>query len=275
MKMWCLIMIAFMLTGAPQAANAAKEPMIEKDPVEMVDIPAGPFIRGNAPGEGRLDEQPRRKIYLNAFAIDKYEVSNAQYMKFLDETLHKPPLNVFADARSIRRRGLPNSRSSRSPGTMPWIIAFWAGKRLPTEAEWEKAARGADGRLFPWGNEPPTAQKANYEKDWEGKQTFVEVTALPDGQSPSGLFNMSGNVREWVQDWYDPEYYSIAPEKNPKGPETGILKVLRGGSWSSFDADLTVTSRGKGRICLKNTWHWISMRAGSGSGSDNATKPAP
>jgi formylglycine-generating enzyme len=269
MKMWCLIMIAFMLTGAPQAANAAKESMIEKDPVEMVDIPAGPFIRGNAPGEGRPDEQPRRKIYLNAFAIDKYEVSNAQYRQFLDETLHKPPLNVFAERPFNKEEGIAELPVVQVTWHDAVDYCFWAGKRLPTEAEWEKAARGADGRLFPWGNESPTEQKANYEKDWEGKKTFVEVTALPDGQSPTGLFNMSGNVREWVQDWYDPEYYSIAPEKNPKGPENGILKVLRGGSWSSFDADLTVTSRGKGGFALKT--HGIGFRCARDPGPGQTT----
>lgn len=97
MNMWCLMIIALMLTAAPRAATAAEETMIEKDPVEMMTIPAGPFIQGSSPGEGRLDEQPRRKIYLNAFAIDKYEVSNGHYLKFLEETLHKPPLNVFAE----------------------------------------------------------------------------------------------------------------------------------------------------------------------------------
>ena len=123
--------------------------------------------------------------------------------------------------------------------------------------------------LFPWGDEPPTPQRANYEKDWEGKTTFVEVTALPEGQSPFGLFNLSGNVREWVQDWYDSEYYSIAPDKNPKGPEAGILKVLRGGSWRSFVADLTATSRGKGGFALKT--HGIGFRCARDIGPSQTT----
>ncbi|GJL68792.1 MAG: hypothetical protein NPIRA06_14270 [Nitrospirales bacterium] len=258
MKMWRLMIIALTLTAFLPAATAAEGTMIEKDPVEMMTIPAGPFIRGSASGEGRLDEQPRRKIYLNAFDIDIYEVSNAHYMKFLDETLHKPPMNVFADRPFNEEEDI---------GELPVVqvtwhdavdYCFWAGKRLPTEAEWEKAARGNDGRLYPWGDQAPTRQQANFEKDWEEKKTFVEVTALPEGQSPYGLRNLAGNVREWVQDWYGSEYYASAPDKNPKGPETGILKVLRGGSWKSFDTDLRATSRSKGGFALKT--HGIGFR---------------
>jgi len=258
MKMWCLMIIAILLTGTPCAATAAEELMIEKDPVEMVIIPAGPFIRGSAPGEGRLDEQPRRKIYVNAFAIDKYEVSNAHYLKFLDETLHKPPLNVFAERPFNQEEGIADLPVVQVTWHDAVDYCFWAGKRLPTEAEWEKSARGTDGRLYPWGEEPLTTQRANFDKDWEGKNTFVEVAALPEGQSPFGLYNLSGNVREWVQDWYDSEYYSNSPDKNPKGPETGILKVLRGGSWRSFDSDVRANSRGKGGFALKT--HGIGFR---------------
>ncbi len=258
MKMWSLLIIALMLSGAPLAATAAEEALIEKDPVEMVIIPAGPFIRGSAPGEGRLDEQPRRKIYLNAFAIDKYEVSNAHYMKFLDETLHKPPLNVFAERPFNKEEGIADLPVVQVTWHDAVDYCFWAGKRLPTEAEWEKAARGTDGRLYPWGEGSPTAQRANFEKDWDGKKTFVEVTALPEGQSSFGIFNLAGNVREWVQDWYDSEYYSTSPDKNPKGPDNGILKVLRGGSWRSFDTDLRANSRGKGGFALKT--HGIGFR---------------
>jgi len=258
-----------MLAGTPQAANAATVPLIEKDPVEMVTIPAGPFIRGSAPGEGRLDEQPRRKIYLNAFAIDKYEVSNAHYMKFLEETLHKPPMNVFGERPFNQEEEIAELPVVQVTWHDAVDYCFWAGKRLPTEAEWEKAARGNDGRLYPWGDEAPDAQKANFDKEWEGKETLVEVTALPQGQSSFGLFNLSGNVREWVQDWYDAEFYSSSPDKNPKGPEDGILKVLRGGSWRSFDTDLRTTSRGKGGFALKT--HGIGFRCARDLGSGQTT----
>lgn len=271
--MWCVMIIGLILTGTIQSANAAEKPMIEKDPVDMVVIPAGPFIRGSAPGEGRLDEQPRRKIYVNSFAIDKYEVSNAHYMKFLEETLHKPPMNVFAE----RPFGEEEEIGDLPVVQVTWHDAvdycFWAGKRLPTEAEWEKAARGTDGRQYPWGNDLPDNRKANYEKNWEGKQTFVPVTGLPEGQSPYGILNLAGNVREWVQDWYDAEYYSNAPDKNPKGPETGILKVLRGGSWRSFDTDLTATSRGKGGFALKT--HGIGFRCARDVGPGQPAQESP
>lgn len=232
--------------------------VVEKDPVDMVVIPAGPFIRGSAPGEGRLDEQPRRKIYLDSFAIDQYEVTNARYGEFLQETLHKAPLNVYGDHSLMKEEGVGDLPVVQVTWHDAVDYCFWAGKRLPTEAEWEKAARGKEPRRFPWGDAAADAQKANFEKDWMEKQTLLPVTSLPDGQSPYGLFHMSGNVREWVQDWYDAEYYSQAPEKNPKGPETGILKVIRGGSWRSFEADLGTASRGKGGFALKT--HGIGFR---------------
>lgn len=258
MKIRWLTMIALMLAGIPQPAPAAEQLMIEKDPVEMVTIPAGPFIQGSRAEEGRTDEQPRRKVFLDSYAIDKYEVSNARYMKFLEETLHKPPLNVFAERPFNEEEGIAELPVVQVTWHDAVDYCFWAGKRLPTEAEWEKAARGPDDRLYPWGDEPPTNQRTNYEKDWEGKKTFVEVTALPEGQSSFGIMNLSGNVREWVQDWYDSEYYTSAPDKNPKGPEKGILKVIRGGSWRSFDTDLRTTSRGKGGFALKT--HGIGYR---------------
>ena len=232
--------------------------MIEKDPVEMVVIPAGPFVRGSAPGEGRLDEQPRRKIFLDAFAIDKYEVTNDRYIEYLKETLHKPPMNVYGEKSLMEEEGIANLPVVQVTWHDAVDYCFWAGKRLPTEAEWEKAARGNEARRYPWGDSPPDAKKANFEKDWMDKQTLLEVTALPDGQSPYGLYHMAGNVREWVQDWYDQESYSAGPDKNPKGPDTGILKVVRGGSWRSFDADLRATSRGKGGFALKT--HGIGFR---------------
>ena len=239
--------------------------LMEKDPVEMVNIPAGTFIRGSAPGEGRLDEQPRRKIYVNSFAIDKYEVSNARYIAFLEETLHKPPFNVYGDGPLTSENGISDLPVVQVTWHDAVDYCFWAGKRLPTEAEWEKAARGNDHRLYPWGNEPPTPNRAHFEKEWDGTNTLKKVDSLPEGQSASGVFQLSGNVREWTQDWYDAEYYPNAPDKNPKGPETGILKVIRGGSWRSFDTDLRVTSRGKGGFALKT--HGIGFRCARDSGS--------
>jgi formylglycine-generating enzyme required for sulfatase activity len=239
--------------------------LMEKDPVEMVNIPAGPFIRGSAPGEGRLDEQPQRKIYVNSFAIDKYEVSNAHYRAFLEETLHKPPFNVYGSGPLASEEGINDLPVVQVTWHDAVDYCFWAGKRLPTEAEWEKAARGNDNRIYPWGNEAPTGERVQFEGEWDGKNTLKKVKSFPEGQSSSGVFQLSGNVREWTQDWYDAEYYPNAPDKNPRGPETGILKVIRGGSWRSFDTDLRVTSRGKGGFALKT--HGIGFRCARDIGS--------
>ena len=258
MKTWFTI---FALLGAwviSPEVFAEASPVIEKDPVEMVVIQAGTFIRGSAPGEGRLDEQPKRKIYLNSFEIDKYEVSNARYIAFLEETLHKPPFNVYGDGSLTSEKDIADLPVVQVTWHDAVDYCFWAGKRLPTEAEWEKAGRDSDSRLYPWGNEPPTPERAQFDREWDGKKTFRKVNSLPEGQSSSGVYQLSGNVREWTQDWYDAEYYANSPDRNPGGPETGILKAIRGGSWRSFDSDLRVTSRGKGGFALKT--HGIGFR---------------
>ncbi len=243
--------------GSPSAFGETAL-LMEKDPVEMITIPAGSFIRGSAPGEGRLDEQPQRKIFVKSFSIDKYEVSNARYFAFLEETLHKPPFNIYGKALLTSETGIQDLPVVQVTWHDAVDYCFWAGKRLPTEAEWEKAARNGDTRLYPWGNEPPTPERAQFEGDWNGKNTLKKVESLAKGQSAFGVFQLAGNVREWTQDWYDPEYYTKSPDKNPQGPETGILKVIRGGSWRSFDTDLRVTSRGKGGFALKT--HGIGFR---------------
>ena len=259
----CLTFITFL-------SSFSEERFIEKDAVTMIVIPAGTFIRGSADGEGRPDERPRKKIFLDAFAIDKYEVTNRQYQKFIDETLHKPPFNVYGEGQLAKISEVAN----RPVVQVTWHDAvdycFWAGKRLPTEAEWEKAAGGKDGLLYPWGNQAGDRNLANFDSEWNGTQTLQDVTSLPEGASPYGVLHMAGNVREWVQDWYDPEYYSVSHERNPKGPDMGILKVIRGGSWHSFLSDLRVASRGKGGFALKT--HGIGFRCARDIGMTKKTK---
>lgn len=258
MKMWMKIfpILALLIAdpGLPQAAG----PMIEKDPVEMVIIPAGSFIRGSAEGQGRKDEQPRKKIYLNAFALDKFEVSNQQYQKFVEETLHKTPFNVYGDGSLFEESDIAELPVVQVTWHDAVDYCFWAGKRLPTEAEWEKAAGGTKDQIYPWGNSEEIETPANFDGEWRGKQTLLDVTTLPQGASPYGIYHMAGNVREWVEDWYAADYYEMSPNRNPKGPDTGILKVIRGGSWRSFLPDLRVASRGKGGFALKT--HGIGFR---------------
>ncbi len=231
--------------------HSADSRPVERDPVEMVRIPAGPFLMGNPKGVGRQDEQPRRKIYLDTFFIDKYEVTNARYLNFVTQTGHRPPPDPYSEAEVTSSKGI-----ERLPVVqINWYDAVeycqWAGKRLPTEAEWEKAARGTDGRLFPWGNDAATATHANFDREWAGKDTLHPVGARPAGRSPYGVEDMSGNAREWVQDWYQPDYYETAPDRDPKGPDGGVLRVIRGGSWHSPIADIRATARGKGGFALR------------------------
>jgi formylglycine-generating enzyme required for sulfatase activity len=200
------------------------------------------------------DEKPQHKVHLDAFLIGKYEVTNAQYQVFVKATGHRLPENCCDPKYNIWRGNDPLDGTEELPViNVSWddAVAFctWSGGRLPTEAEWEKAARGTDGRMYPWGNEIPSGNRANYSFDpvsvWEGPASLAKKDQYAFGKSTYGAYEMSGNVWEWVQDWYDENYYKSSPEKNPKGPEKGEARVMRGASWRNTADMLRTSNRNK------------------------------
>jgi formylglycine-generating enzyme required for sulfatase activity len=206
--------------------------------------------------DGSYDEKPPHKVYLDGYWMGKYEVTFAQYDKYCEETGKKKP-----------------SDEGWGRGNRPVIYVSWDDAKeycdwlsnktglkfkLPTEAQWEKAARGADSRKYPWGNSSTSGEKANFadkqewlkEKDsWadkdidDGYAYTAPVGSYPRGASPYGLFDMAGNVWEWCSDWYDSDYYKKSPGNNPTGPKSGTYRVVRGGSWDYYARDLRCANR--------------------------------
>jgi len=209
-------------------------------PPGMVYVPAGEFIMGS---DWDSDEQPVHTVYLDAFYIDKYEVTNAQYRKCVEAGACEEP-GCWDDS--------DFDALDQPVVCVNWYHAQdyceWAGKQLPTEAEWEKAARGTDGLIHPWGNTFDGTRlnfaDKNTSFEWsdlnwdDGYAGTAPVGSYLDGASPYGALDMAGNVREWVADWYDSGYYAASPESNPKGPASGDDRVRRGGSW--YDDELHV-----------------------------------
>lgn len=191
----------------------------------MVAIPAGPFVMG---GGDEPDEQPRRTVVLSAFAIDRDEVTRAEYF----ECVRAGACRAAADAR-------PEDATSRLPVThVSWLDADaycrFAGKRLPTEAEWERAARGTDGRIYPWGDAPDCARANWGNYDGEGACPQNPGRPVEVGAYGGAIHDLAGNVWEWVADWYDADYYRRAPARDPRGPRRGERRVVRGGACCSM-----------------------------------------
>jgi serine/threonine-protein kinase len=222
-----------------------------KDKMPMMLVPAGKAAIGR--NDEGLDSRPMHVVALDAFLIDKYPVTNRMFSQFLngmgnqteggtkwyDDTARNARLKWSGNCWLVMRNYAAHPIVSVS-----WYgaVAYcrWAGGRLPTEAEWEKAARGLDNRIYPWGNQAPTYEVANY----QGYQVSTSpVGSFPKGASSFGVLDMAGNVWEWVSDWYGHDYYARSLLINPRGPDTGATKVVRGGSWFNIDRHLKVSYR--------------------------------
>jgi formylglycine-generating enzyme required for sulfatase activity len=243
-------------------------------PLDMVHVPAGEFIMGN--DEGNSDERPAHTVYLDAFYIDITEATNAQYRECVEAGECNAPLDAtYYDNADYDQHPVVHVNWSDADA-----YCRWAGKRLPTEAEWEKAARGTDGWTYPWGN-VFNKSKLNFCDvhclyDWrdaladDGYTETSSVGSYPAGASPCGAMDMAGNVWEWVADRYNSGYYSQSPERNPQGPEFGELGpdaselgVLRGGSWQDGQRDTRCTIRFE--YTLGNKYSAVGFRCAKGS----------
>jgi len=271
--------------NSPQQPEAPPATLVGNDGAEMVLVPAGEFIMGSDTDElARLDirqelvedEIPRHRVSLDAFYIDKYEVTNAHFQQFVQATGYRTQAERegwgWADSGDQWEK--VNGANWRAPlGPDSSLAALeqhpvvqvsqedaqaycaWAGKRLPTEAEWEKAARGTDGRIYPWGNQFDGAQlnfcDINCQRSWQdqavndGYRYTAPVGHYAGDKSPYGAYDMAGNVREWVADWYDANYYKHSPPRNPLGPAAGEHAVLRGGGWVNTARNVRTAFRSK------------------------------
>jgi formylglycine-generating enzyme required for sulfatase activity len=219
-----------------------------KDGMVQVLVPTGEFLMGTTEEQIMvlqvnlndvdrkwiMDETPQHTVYLDGFWIDQTEVTNAQYaMCVADGKCTPPPWK--GSEKHWKYYGNPQFANYPVVNVL-WNDAQnycgWARQRLPSEAEWEKAARGTDGRIYPWGNALPNQKKLNYNKN-QGDTT--PVGSYPSGASPYGALDMAGNVYEWVADWYDKAYYQNSPARNPTGPSNGIYRVFRGGDFGIDD----------------------------------------
>ncbi len=289
-RIWLIALLVVLVLALAAVLTRSKwQPLLRIPPktadgMALVYVPAGDFLMGSTKEEvnhatlsslstdllvewhGKLyAETPQHTVYLDAFWIDKTEVTVAMFQQFVEQTgnqtdAEKEGFGIACPNTREKCQGDKKGANWRFPlgteeteaisdhpvGQVSWNDALaycqWAGRRLPTEAEWEKAARGTDGRIYPWGNQPVAANLLNYadknnDASWadktsdDGYALEAPVGSYPAGASPYGALDMAGNVWEWVADWYDEQYYQNSPDRNPTGPATGFQRGLRGGEW--------------------------------------------
>lgn len=239
------------LAASSNSASLAGE-IIDQRGVLMRLVPAGEFTMGSEETVSPMEEKPAHEVYLDAFYIDKYEVTNRLYKACVDAGTCQPPLD-FSSATRSSYYGNPDF-DNHPVIYVDWNMAKsyceWRGAQLPTEAQWEKAARGTDARTYPWG-EGVSCDRANYwPKDEACIGDTTEVGTYESNASPYGVYDMAGNVMEWVGDWYSSKYYWDSPASNPLGPASGEERVFRGGSWMSSDHGVRSAAR---------HWPWKSF----------------
>ncbi len=263
----CGLLVAGTVGGPGLASLLGDEPVVPRErlasiargavPAPMVTVPAGWFLMGTPHVdeillgfEGPYDdtEQPQRRIWLDAYEIDRDEVSLGNYLAWVLRTSRPLDPQLARELAGTRRL------SDETLASWPAFHLRWydaeaycrsLGKRLPSEAEWEKAARGTTGQIFPWGTKAPARWFAVFNLQIEDSLLpLAPVDSFAEGRSPYGLHHMAGNVAEWVQDWGGVDTYVTMPERNPTGPPGGRYKIVRGGSWRSSQAMLRAATRG-------------------------------
>ena len=258
------------VTPTPKRTSSGDSWTRKADGMLMIYIPAGEFEMGS--DNGWQDELPVHTVYLDGFWIDRTEVTNVQFADFLNKNGNQAEggatwLELEDEECLIERVGgehHPKTGFGDHPVVeVSWYGAAaycrWVGARLPTEAEWEYAARGTDGRTYPWGDEAPDCDRIQY-RDCTGNT--VAVGSKPAGASPFGMLDMAGNVWEWVADWYKWGPYSRSPSTNPTGPSSGISRAVRGGSWFGDPDYLRSTNRTAGDPMY--TFAYIGFRCAKG-----------
>jgi formylglycine-generating enzyme required for sulfatase activity len=263
--------------GPIQIQKAPSEPtytISPKDGMDLIEVPAGNFLMGSTQqevddaqsgcgyfcnGPAFNDELPQHTVYLDTFLIDKTHVTNTMYALCVAAGTCQPPSS--SDSYTHSNYYNDQQYANYPVINVSWYDAenycAWAGRQLPTEAQYEKAARGTDGRIYPWGNQPPAGNLVNgadvnvsvYEFPFrnpsvnDGYADIAPVGTYPAGASPYGALDMVGNVTNWVADWYNEDYYATSPSDNPTGPENGQVRVSKGGTWNSAVVDLRVARR--------------------------------